>query len=240
MKNLLTAKLVAVLDCVANAEAPLTLKEVRQRTGLPAAVVSRICADLVEGGYLERDGYHAVAPAAGLLRLAAGALRNSPLLRQAVPILRRRAANLGVRTSLLGLSGGRLVCFYRSPSPGGIETASREPWWRFEAAALLLAPPAEGDEDENAFLRRVEAAVGGNVPAALRPALRPIAARRRVCRRDLYHGWCVALPLPGFPECAVSLFGVELPAAEASLPRMLDECRLLAGRIAPGASAKTE
>ena len=230
MKNLLTAKILAVLDCVADAEAPLTLKEVRMRTGLPSAVVSRICADLVEGGYLERDGYHAVAAAVGLLRLGSGALRNSPFLQQALPILRRRAGTLGIRTSMVGLSGGRLCCFYRSASWGGIESASKEPWWRFETAALLL-PPVGDAEDEKSFARRVAAAAGGEIPAPLRPTLRRISAERQVLRRDLLHGWTVALPLPGHPEYAASLFGVELPAGGTPLLRMLDECRILAERL---------
>jgi len=229
MNNLLTAKILRVLDCVADAEAPLTLKELRSRTGLPAAVVSRICADLVEGGYLERDGYHAVAAAPGLLRLGAGALRNSPFLRQSLPILRARAANLGVRTSLVGLSGGKLCCFFRSASWGGIGTASREPWWRFEAAALLLAPE-EGETAEN-FSLRVAASAGGEVPGALLPELPRIAAEKRVVRRDLLHGWNVALPLPEHPGYAVSLFGVELPALGSPQLRMLEECRRLAERI---------
>ena len=239
MKNLLTAKILAVLNCAADADAPLSLKEIRQRTGLPVAIVSRICADLVEGGFLERDGYHAVAPAAGLLRLASGALRNSPTLRRTIPLLRRRAAALGVRTALLALANGRITCFYRSPSGGGIETASREPWWRFEAAALLLPRP-ETPESADDFTRRIADAAGSPAPDPLLPSLRRIADERKVLRSDLRHGWCVQLPLPDRPGFAASLFGVELPAGTAALPRMLDECRILADRLDAALSEKTK
>ena len=96
MKNLLLAKTFAVLDAISGADGEILFRDLAARLEIPPPTLSRIVADLLEQGMIEKRGRGRLVPACGMLRLGQRAYRNSPLCRAAAPLLRDRAAKLEV------------------------------------------------------------------------------------------------------------------------------------------------
>ena len=80
MKSSLLTKAGAVLEAVCSLDHPAAIKELTGILQLPLPTVSRLCADLVEIGLLEKTDYHHLIPGIALIRFGSRALELSPLL----------------------------------------------------------------------------------------------------------------------------------------------------------------
>lgn len=80
MKSSLLSKAGAVLEAVCRLDHPVAIKELTQMLDMPLPTVSRLCADLVEIGLLEKTDYHHLIPGIALVRFGCRALELSPLL----------------------------------------------------------------------------------------------------------------------------------------------------------------
>ena len=106
MNNLLTAKIFRIIELVAASPRPVSLKSLREQSGISGAVVSRIVADMVELGILEKSGYHEVVPSLGIMRLNLAAESSIPLIRKLRPVLTNRLPSLGVCGSVFVMYKG--------------------------------------------------------------------------------------------------------------------------------------
>lgn len=105
MKNLLLAKLGAVMETLCAAPGPLSIRELADRLGLPPPTLSRLCADLVELGWLEKTDYRRFAPGLAVLRFGALAEARSPLIAAAAPQIEAFAVETGLNGLLSGCDG---------------------------------------------------------------------------------------------------------------------------------------
>ncbi|MBE6359161.1 MAG: hypothetical protein E7057_07950 [Lentisphaerae bacterium] len=80
MKSSLLSKAEAVLEAVCSVNDPIAIKELTKMLNMPLPTVSRLCADLVETGLLEKTDYHHVTPGISLVRLGSQAQNSSPLV----------------------------------------------------------------------------------------------------------------------------------------------------------------
>lgn len=80
MKSSLLSKAAAVLEAVCSVDHPVAIKELTKILDLPLPTVSRLCADLVESGLLEKTDYHHLIPGISLIRFGHRAQKLSPLI----------------------------------------------------------------------------------------------------------------------------------------------------------------
>lgn len=80
MKSSLLAKTKAVLEAVCQAERPVAIKELTSVLDMPLPTISRLCADLVEIGLLEKADYHHLIPGISFIRFGCRAREVSPLI----------------------------------------------------------------------------------------------------------------------------------------------------------------
>ena len=80
MKSSLLAKAGAVLEAVCSVNHPVAIKELTKLLKMPLPTVSRLCADLVEIGLLEKTDYHHLIPGITLMRFGYSAQQLSPLI----------------------------------------------------------------------------------------------------------------------------------------------------------------
>ena len=114
MKLKLLAKTLALVDEVAMAEGPLSLKEISANLKLSLPTASRIASDLVEAGLLRKCGYHSFAPALGLIHLGQRATLNYIFPKKANRIIASRCRSTGLKGALAGVHKDRLVYLYNS------------------------------------------------------------------------------------------------------------------------------
>ena len=113
MKNLLLVKVKAVLEAIAAAPQPTALNELAKSLNLPLPTLSRITADLVEMGLVDKIDYHHLAPGLGMLRLGECARQNIPLIQQVVPLCQRFAAQYGnISFIIAAISGNSIFQIY--------------------------------------------------------------------------------------------------------------------------------
>lgn len=105
MKNRLLAKAGAVVETLCAAPRPLSIRELAVRLDLPTPTLSRLCADLVELGWLEKTDYHRFAPGLALPRLGALAEGLTPLIALAAPQIESFAVETGLNGLLSGCDG---------------------------------------------------------------------------------------------------------------------------------------
>ena len=80
MKSSLLTKAGSVLEAVCMMDRPVAIKELTKSLGMPLPTVSRLCADLVEIGLLEKTDYHHIIPGIALIRFGNRAKQLSPLI----------------------------------------------------------------------------------------------------------------------------------------------------------------
>lgn len=87
-----------VLDCFLAGEPSLSLRQLAERTNLPASTAYRIAQALIRGGLLERDGRDGYQISPGLLALARPVLARLGL-EAAAPLLYQLAARINLTVS---------------------------------------------------------------------------------------------------------------------------------------------
>ena len=80
MKSTLLNKAASVLEAVCSVDHPVAIKELTKILNLPLPTVSRLCADLVESGLLEKTDYHHLIPGIALIRFGQRTKELSPLI----------------------------------------------------------------------------------------------------------------------------------------------------------------
>ena len=234
MKNKTVEKCFAVLESVTAHEGAVTLKELSARLNMPPGTLSRLVSDLVEAGYLAKSGYHRWEPALGVVRLGQNAMSHFPPAAQINPMLRQRAAELGVEAALGGIDRGQLVYLYRSNAYAESDRAHlpcRVPLYRSNIAIMVLAKSFE--VEKALAILRASRPEGESDPDddTLRGLLSSAAKEGYLVRREGGGRWNICFPV----EFDGAVFGLSLfgdgAENEAKLDRMLFETSLLCGRI---------
>ncbi|MBR7130918.1 MAG: helix-turn-helix domain-containing protein [Lentisphaeria bacterium] len=112
MKSSLLTKAGAVLEAVCSLDHPAAIKELTGILQLPLPTVSRLCADLVEIGLLEKTDYHHLIPGIALIRFGSRALELSPLLGALKQPVEDFSSVSGLNAAVFGFSGGTFFNIY--------------------------------------------------------------------------------------------------------------------------------
>ena len=110
------AKGFRVLECVAEAEGPLTIADIATRTGFDRSLVQRLTNTLHHLDYLARDPHdRRYKLAIALLNFSYRYLCNEPLLEVAMPRLVGLSDEIGLRVAFGLHDGTEIVYVYRIP-----------------------------------------------------------------------------------------------------------------------------
>lgn len=167
-----------VLQAIASAPKGRTLREVTSQTGMSHPTAHRVCAMLIELGWLERDQNKRFFLGKELSILGLAALRRHPLEAIARPLLEALNAATGQTVYLLARSHDEAVCLSRIEGRSVVRTflldvGSRWPlgWGAGGMAILATLPDTEAAEiiarnrerfaaldgfDQNQFEKRLE------------------------------------------------------------------------------------
>jgi IclR family transcriptional regulator, acetate operon repressor len=133
----------ALLERIARADAPLTLREATEGSALPKPTVHRMLATLQRAGLVTREAEGRVAPGPRLARLALDALLNASVRAPRHAILSALAETVGETVNLTMLEGSEVVYLDRIeaawPLRMTLQPGSRVPLHCTASGKLLLA-----------------------------------------------------------------------------------------------------
>jgi hypothetical protein len=112
MKSSLLSKAGAVLEAVCTIDHPVAIKELTQILGMPLPTVSRLCADLVEIGLLEKTDYHHLIPGISLIRFGHRAKKLSPLINTVKKFVDNYSDESGLNAAIYGFDKGSFFHIY--------------------------------------------------------------------------------------------------------------------------------
>jgi len=114
MKIKSLAKAIDILELVAWADGPVSLKSISSGLGLSGATASRLASDLTEAGLLRKSGYRSFEPALGMIHLGQRAMLNYVFPKKVNKILHSRCRSTGLQGDLAGVFKSHLVYLYNS------------------------------------------------------------------------------------------------------------------------------
>ena len=207
---------VRLMEYIAEGGPTANLSEAARRTGINRATLARLLDTLEYEGVLERAPGGEYRLGLRFLGLAASALASRDLVSLARPVLARLAAETGLSSYLVVLSGGEALYLARempdTPLVSHIRIGSRVPAHLTTPGRVLLAPlpPAE---------RRARLGPGP-LPTATPHSPATHAALDAVLAEDAVRGcaWSFSAYEPGADSCAAPVLGQEgRPLAALSL-----------------------
>lgn len=233
MKSTLLDKSFRILDCIAAAGRPVTLKELAADLELNTSTVSRIASDLAERNLICKEGYHSFVPAVGLIRLGQAAIAGSPLVRKAGEIILKDCSKLNVSGVFAGIDNDNLVYLFRHDAVREGETPLRFPLWKSHLAAVILGRGGNWQAAERFFYSSIRH------EAENLDVSRELQLFNRRCRqaekdgfvifRDPRWGWSINFPVPVDEKIyGVALFGGNTSECNE---KMHFSCQRLASRL---------
>lgn len=111
----------AIIECVGNANDPLTLTEIAEKTGLSRPTAFRLLAVLCRLGFVHKhrdSGTYTLG--FKVYGIGRSSRRYESIARDSQPILRRLAYDLGQTTFLVVLQGAQAVCYDKIEPPEGL------------------------------------------------------------------------------------------------------------------------
>ncbi|SUE42493.1 IclR family transcriptional regulator [Roseomonas gilardii] len=207
---------VRLMEYIAEGGPTANLSEAARRTGINRATLARLLDTLEHEGVLERGQDGEFRLGLRFLGLAAAALASRDLVSLARPVLARLAAETGLSSYLVVLSGGEALYLARempdTPLVSHIRIGSRVPAHLTTPGRMLLAPlpPAE---------RRARLGPGP-LPTATPHSPATHAALDTMLAEDAARGcaWSFSAYEPGVDSCAAPVLGQDnRPIAALSL-----------------------
>jgi len=231
MKSTLLDKSFRILERIADARMPVTLKELAADLELNTSTVSRIASDLAERNLIRKAGYHSFVPSTGLIRLGQAAL-DTPHLRSVSELLKERVSELGVNGLFAGLDAGHLVLLCACEGGGG--ERKTPPLWNSPLAAAILAELRDREMAGSFFSTSVSAESAPPDAAQAREQFmqwyRTASERGYVTVSELRREWSVSFPVAaGTDVYGLCLYGSS--AESRNIDRMQFECSRLASRL---------
>ncbi|MGO1562033.1 Transcriptional regulator, IclR family [Actinomycetales bacterium JB111] len=180
------ARAVRLLDCFHSEESSLTVGELAARAKLPTPTASRLIAELVRLGLLERTQEGRVRPGIRLWEIASRSSATTALRAAAMPILRAAHAAIGQHLHLAVLDGDEVLFIERLSAPCAVINysliAGRLAPHTSSAGMILLAYAPDADR---------ERVLAGPLPAVTRNTVTDPARLREVLATARSRGYVI-------------------------------------------------
>jgi DNA-binding IclR family transcriptional regulator len=212
------ARAVRVLDAFTAEEPALSVGEVARRSGLHVATASRLVAELVAHGLLERGPGREIRVAVRLWELGARASPTVSLRDAAMPFLEDVHAVVGHHAQLGVLDGDDVLFLERLSARDAVinytRIAGRLPLYTSSSGLVLLAhAPSDVQERVLAAPLRPVTAAGLRTPAQLRTALAEVRRTQSAVLAGHQHpdATGVAVPVRDDQRTVVAALSVIVP-----------------------------
>lgn len=151
MKSSLLSKAGAVLEAICTVDHPVAIKELTKILDMPLPTVSRLCADLVEIGLLEKADYHHLIPGITLMRFGHRARKLSPLIEILHQTVDSYSEESGLNATVHGFDRGSFFHIYSCHRNNPVQDALR-----YTGAFLVLLSAAgfTAEEAQKTVLRK--------------------------------------------------------------------------------------
>lgn len=219
-------RISTILLAYSHDERELTVSELARRTGIPKASVSRIAADLVAHGFLEREG-GALRLGIRLFELGQQASRSVDLRRAAFPAMSELMKATGQTVHLAVLEGTEVVYVQilrsRLTPPLPSRVGGRLPAHATGVGKALLAYAPDDVMDE--LLARPLAAIGPRTiidPQQLRQQLAGVRENRLAyeLEESAANVGCAAAPILGARGDAIAAISVSVHLSITDVTKM--------------------
>ena len=233
-----------LLERLADAESPLTLSQLAERTALPMPTIHRLLRFLASQGYVRQEPSKRYALGLRMIRFGQAASRG--LGSWAMPYLSGLVARYGETTNMAMLEGDAIVYVAQVPSPQSMRMFTEVgrvvmPHCTGVGKAILSTLP---DDQVSELLRRTGMpAQTSHTLVSPQAMLTELAqARRRGYVLDDGEQElgvrCVAVPLPGLPfRAALSVSGPSSRVTMDEVPRIAPDLQAVAAEIGRGYAA---
>lgn len=217
-----TERVLQILNFVVLSREPVKLKAIGDALGLHPSMVSRIVADLVSGGLLNKCTYRSVIPSPALALLGRRAGENHPVTRIAGEILTGPLERMGLYGALSTLEIDSFYHFFWKWE----HLPFTETIWRSDSAAMIFAAVPEQETEEK--LRAMVPAENQLELNRFLTRIREGAEKRYLVNFNSGRFWQLTFPVQcGTVNCALTVASVERPEDE----NIFYECSKLASRI---------
>ena len=125
MKSSLMFKAASILEAICASKHPVAIKELTGILDLPLPTVSRLCADLIEIGLLEKTDYHHLIPGITLIRFGHQAQDLSPLISTLRQPVNDFSALSGLNAAVYGFDRGSFFHIYSRHAANPVQDALR-------------------------------------------------------------------------------------------------------------------
>ena len=217
-----TSRVLQLLTLVATNPEPTRLKDISAALGVHPSMVSRMVADLIDGGFLAKSAYRSVTATPLLAVLGRHAGENHPLTRIARQELHSRVEELKYSCEFATVTQCGLFHFYKRT----FGTPAAPPLWRSDLAAVIFAARQTPWEECLAILR-------STMPSEtdfprFRERVEEAAQNPFLLNYHSGRYWQLTLPVRcGETMCALSLAGT----AAADMTQIQFELSRLSARI---------
>lgn len=126
-------KAASILEAVCASDHPVAIKELTKVLDMPLPTVSRLCADLIESGLLEKTDYHHIIPGITLMRLGYQAQYLSPLIDALKNTVDNYSLSSGLNAAVFGFQNDTFFQIYNIPQNNPVQDPLR-----FTGAFLVL------------------------------------------------------------------------------------------------------
>ncbi|MCX4098142.1 IclR family transcriptional regulator [Nocardia sp. alder85J] len=248
------SRLARLFDAFGPETRSSTVSELSERTGIPLPTVSRMVAELVERGWLQRDAERRVWIGVRMWEMVSRAAPMRELSRTAMPFMTELHARIGQHVHLGVREGHEVLIVEQLSAPIAvrslISTASRLPL-HASAPGLVLLAHASADVQESVLAEPLRGYTPHTVtdPRALRMVLSRVRRAGAAYCPGLIDpiATSIAVPLRAADGQVMASLSVVLPNTEAAMAVMpavraagLRICRALADRRVSELAVLTE
>jgi len=202
-KGSTVARVLDILNTIADADRPLTPTEIAGRLSIPKASAHRLCASLEEYGYLKtRLSGRGFQAGTRLNQLALGVLAAAPMQAQRRAILHKLSQDIGETCNIAVPDGAEMIYFDRAethwPVRVNLQVGSRVPACATAGGKMYLSTMPVAKRDRIIENTRLERFTSNTLMSrsALAVELAATAARGYALDNEEYIQGMVALAVP--------------------------------------------
>ena len=236
MKSSLLSKAGAVLEAVCRSEHPVAIKELTGVLEMPLPTISRLCADMVEIGLLEKTDYHHLIPGIALIRFGGRARELSPLISALKQPLDDYLGVSGLNAAVFGLDKDSFFTVFHR----GGDDRERDILRYTGAFLVLLVSSGLDGESAAKIIERKYPDMPVTEKVICDREIHVISRQKYLTRIAPGRQWMITMPFSyGSLQCALSVYGKgrETRSVEAEMfevSKVLSRIRTRLDRIGKG------
>ena len=229
-------KAASIIEAICASDHPMAIKELTKVLDMPLPTVSRLSADLIEIGLLEKTDYHHLIPGVALMRLGYQAQFLSPLTEALKSTVDDYSRSSGLNAAVFGYQNNTFFHIY-SVQQG---TTVQDPLRLTGAFLVLLAASGTTIEKAQAVVRKKYPDMPVTEQVICDREFSVLQKQKSLTRVAPHRKWAVTMPFiyDGI-TCALSFYGTgkedrTVEAEHFNISKVLSRIRTNIDRVGKG------